>query len=224
MKVTTNTVQFEKDMKNVIDYSLGFIEGIEKGKVLFYNSLGNSVTEILKRYIDSNARANPEILHHMYEWNQVGNSTARLFDINYRSTQLGLSVNSTFRQSNTIKPGSYEPFYSKAKIMEEGVPVTIRPVRSKVLAFDLDGETVFTPNEIVVDNPGGPLVAGSFEKIFKEFFSFYFTQAFMNSSGIAKHLSNPIAFKTNFGKGKGRSAGVSAAQQWLLSAGRTIIE
>jgi len=74
-------------------------------------------------------------LHHVYEWYQTGSPAARLFDINYISNQIGLSFNSTFRQSVSIKSGSKVPFYNKAQIIENGIPVTIRPVSSEVLSF-----------------------------------------------------------------------------------------
>jgi hypothetical protein len=53
-------------------------------------------------------------------------------------------VTRTFTQSETLKKGSAVPFYDKAKIMENGVPVTIAPTKSKVLKFDGPSGEVFT--------------------------------------------------------------------------------
>jgi hypothetical protein len=127
MKVIMNDAAFKKDMKNIMNYSIGFLEGVQAGKVKFLNNLGVMTKEILEQYIDSNARVNPEALHHIYEWSKVGSPDARLYNINYTISNLGLSFVSTFKQSTSIKDGSLVPFYNKAKIMEEGTPVTIRP-------------------------------------------------------------------------------------------------
>jgi hypothetical protein len=118
--------QFAKDMKNIMSYSAGFLDGIQMGKQQLMHSLGEQTLEVLKSYIDSNARTNPAILHHVYEWSQTGSPSARLYDIDYSISNLGLSFRSSFRQSSTIQNGSNTPFYNKAKIMEEGIPVKIR--------------------------------------------------------------------------------------------------
>ena len=122
MKVMLNDAAFKKDMKNIMNYSLGFLEGIQAGKTKFLNNVGVMTKELLEEYIDSNARVNPEALHHIYEWYKVGSPDARLYDINYTVSNLGLSFVSTLKQSTSIKDGSSVPFYNKAKIMEEGTP------------------------------------------------------------------------------------------------------
>ena len=35
MIARTNTKQFEKQMANIVDYAIGFLDGIQKGKSLF---------------------------------------------------------------------------------------------------------------------------------------------------------------------------------------------
>lgn len=213
--------QFKKDMENIIKYSVGFLEGAKAGKTAFLVPLGQTTIEMMKEFIDSNARLSPETLHHVYEWYQAGSPDARLFDINYTISNLGLSFKSTFRQSTVIKEGSNTPFYDKARIMEEGIPVTITPVASKVLAFEEDGETVFTRGPVTVENPGGPEAQGSFEKVFDIFFASYFSQAFLQSSGILDKIQNPVAFKRNMGRGKrgGRSTGYQTGYRWIANAG-----
>lgn len=217
--IKVNTTKFMKDMDNMVKYSLGFLDGVKQGYPSFLRQLGATMTEALKQYIDSNARVNPQILHHMYEWNKTGSPDARLYDIQYVSTGAGLSFNATFRQSNSIKEGSLVPFYDKARIMENGIPVRIVP-KKKVLAFDVDGEQVFTTKPVVVDNPGGQ-VQGEFERVFDSFFNRYFTQAFLESSGIASYLRNPVDFAKNFSSGKtgGRARGVSVGASWIAKAG-----
>lgn len=36
MKVTTNTSSFTKQMNNIVEYSMGFLEGAQNGKKSFY--------------------------------------------------------------------------------------------------------------------------------------------------------------------------------------------
>lgn len=217
--VKMDTTQFMKDMDNIVNYSLGFLDGVKQGYPSFLRQLGASLVEALKQYVDSNARVSPQLLHHIYEWNQVGSPDARLFDVQYVVTGAGLSFNSTFRQSTSIKNGSNVPFYDKARIMENGIPVTIIP-KKRVLVFDDNGETVFTTKPVTVDNPGGQ-VQGEYEKVFDSFFNRYFTQAFLESTGIASYLRNPADFKKNFSSGKrgGRARGVSVGASWIAKAG-----
>jgi len=221
MITTFNSNQFKKDMNNIVNYSIGFLQGVQKGKTLFLKTLGMETVEVMKEFIDSNARVNPEMLHHIYEWSLTGSPEARLYDISYTVSNLGLSFKSSFSQSRSIKDGSRTPFYDKARIMENGIPVTIRPKTAQVLAFDDNGETVFTRGPVEVLNPGGTEVEGGFEKTFDMFFNRYFSQAFLRTSGIARYLENPQVYKKNMPEGKrvGKSKGVSTGYRWIANAG-----
>lgn len=216
-----NDTMFKKEMKNIIDYSVGFLEGIQAGKTKFLNNIGIMTKELLEQYIDSNARVNPKALHHIYEWSKVGSPDARLYEINYTISNLGLSFVSSLKQSTSIKDGSSVPFYNKAKIMEEGTPVTIRPTRSNVLVFQDGGETIFTKGEVVIQSPGGVETTGAFEKAVDTFFNRYFTQAFLKTSGLYEYLSNPKVYKQNLAAGKsmGRSKGLQVGYRWIANAG-----
>jgi hypothetical protein len=221
MKVTMNSRQFMRDMTNIMEYSTGFLEGIHRGKAKFLVNLGAATKELLKEYIDSTARVNPTMLHHIYEWNQVGSPDARLFDIDYTVSGLGLSFKGTFRQSTTVKDGSKTPFYDKARIMEEGSPISIRPVKAQALSFEDGGETVFVKSEVTVENPGGPAVQGGFEKAFDSFFNRFFSQAFLKVSGVSDYLEDPVLYKSNFARGKrgGRVTGIETGNRWIANAG-----
>lgn len=223
MSITFNTRTFNRDMSNMIEYSLGFLEGVNGGKQAFLEQLGKSAIEALKNYIDSNARVNPQALHHMYEWYQTGSPNARLFDIDYQIKGSGISINSTFRQSSTIQNGSNTPFYDKARIMENGVSVVIRPKKSNMLVFEVDGEEVFTKNPVRVNNPGGD-VEGRFEITFDTFFNQYFTQSFLRASGILDHLDDISVYKKNLPSGKkmGKSKGYQVGYSWITRAGVAI--
>ena len=220
MNIVMNTTNLEKLIGNAIDYSVGFLDGAQKGKSRFVKNLGNSVVGILKDYIDVEARSNPQALHHIYEWYQVGSPKARLYDFTYTVSNVGLSFKSNFKQSKSLPSGSSVPFENKAKIMEDGTPVTISPVRSEVLVFEANGQTVFTRKDIDVQNPGGTQVQGSFEKVADEFFRVYFKQSFLKSSGVYSYIKKPVLYKKNFRTGSrvGRSAGVETGFKWIANA------
>lgn len=220
MIVKFDTKDFTKKLNNVVNYSTGFLDGAQSGKTVFLRNLGEGAVEALKQYIDANARMDPSSYHHIYEWYRSGSPEARLFDIDYTISNLGLSFKGKFTQSKSIEHGSSEPFYNKAEIMENGVPVRIAPKKSEVLAFEIDGETVFTRNSVTVNNPGGENVVGSFEKAFDFFFSKYFTQSFLRSSGVIKYLSNPVIYKKNLPAGarNGRGTGIKTGYTWITNA------
>jgi hypothetical protein len=220
MRVILNTKDLEKKLENLYKYSSGFLDGVQKGKSVFLKNLGMTTIEVLKQYIDSEARSNPKALHHVYEWYQVGSPNARLYDFDYTISNIGLSFKSTFSQSKSLASNASVPFYNKAKIMEEGVPVNIRPVKANKLAFEIDGETIFTSNEVTVNNPGGDYVEGSFEKISDQFFNVYFKQSFLRSSGIYDYIKNPVMYKKNFASGIniGTSKGIDTGFKWIANA------
>lgn len=224
MRVNFDDSTFFKELNNITKYAEGFIEGVNSGKKDFMDNLAKSVIESLKDFIDMNARVDPESLHHIYEWQQVGQETGRLFDLNYVASAGGISINGTLKQSQSVAYGANVPFYDKARIMENGIPVTIKPRYSQVLAFDENGEKIFTKKDVHIDRPGGASVQGSFEKIFETFFSSYFSQSFLSSSGLRKYLENPIAFKNNLNSGKtgGRAVGKQTGYNWIVKAGGMI--
>jgi len=221
MKPVYNSKKFKKEMNNIMRYSVGFLDGVQKGKTPFLRSLGVDAVEIMKQFVDSNARVNPAMLHHIYEWNRTGSPAARLYDINFTVSNIGLSFKSSFRQSESIQDGSKTPFYDKARIIENGLSVVIKPKTSEVLAFEEDGEMVFTKKAIKVANPGGVEAQGGFEQTMDLFFNKYFSQSFLRTSGVAQYLENPVVYKKNLraGKARGRSKGISTGYTWVANAG-----
>jgi hypothetical protein len=219
--ITFDSKLFKKDMQSIIDYSIGFLEGVQGGKKVFLMTLGQETKEILEEYIDSMARVDPAMLHHVYEWQATGSPDARLYDIIYTVSGIGLSFKSTFKQSTSIKDGSKVPFYDKARIIENGIPVVIKPKTSQVLAFDDNGEEVFTKQPISIANPGGTEAEGGFERAFDTFFSRYFSQAFLRASGVAAYLEKPTTYKSNLASGKryGKSKGYQTGYRWVANAG-----
>ena len=220
MRVALTVNSFEKQLINIAQYSLGFLEGVQRGKKVFLDNLGKATIFSLGQYIDIEAKADRSALHHVYEWYQTGSPAARLFDIDYTVSNLGLSVSSTFRQSRTIQANSNTPFYNKARIMEEGIPVVIKPKANSVLRFYEGGETIFVKKPITVRNPGGEEVQGSFERVFDEFMQRYFTQGFLRASGLFDYIKKPKIFKQNIAAGarRGKSKGISTGYKWITNA------
>ena len=205
-------------MNNIVNYSMGFIDGVQKGKTEFLKALGQATIASMGQYVDAQARSNPAALHHIYEWNKTGSPSARLFDLDYTISNLGLSVRGTLTQSETLKKGSTVPFYNKAKIMENGVPVTIRP-KKRVLAFTIDNEEIFTSNDITVSDPGGTQVQGSFSKTIDNFMLFYFKQSFLRASGVYNYIQNPTVFKKDIRQGAklGKNKGIQTGFRWIAN-------
>jgi hypothetical protein len=220
MIVTTNSKQFQAQMNNIVQYSLGFLDGVKKGKTLFLKNLGQGTIQAMAAYVDVSAKGNPNALHHVYEWYQTGSPSARLFDIDYTVSNAGLTFNSKFRQSRTLKEDSNTPFYNKASIMENGVPVVISPKKSSVLVFEQGGKTIFTKNSVTVRNPGGDYVEGFFEKTIDEFILKYFKQSFLRASGMYDYIKNPVLYKKNIKAGSkmGKSKGIDTGFKWITNA------
>jgi hypothetical protein len=220
MRVVTSTKSFESQMNNIVNYSVGFLDGVQKGKKIFLKNLGAGTIQAMAAYVDVSARGNPNALHHVYEWYQTGSPSARLFDLDYTVSNNGLTVNSRFRQSRTLREDSNEPFYNKASIMENKVAVTITPKKSSVLVFQEGGQTIFTKNAVTVRSPGGEYVAGSFERTIDEFMLRYFKQSFLRASGLYDYIKKPTAYKQNIKSGAkfGKSKGIETGFKWIANA------
>lgn len=209
---------FLKEMNNIVAYADGFLEGAQAGKKELLATIGAKTVVILEQFIDANARTNPDVLHHIYEWHQTGSPNARLFDFDYSIYGGGLTFKSSFRQSTTVKNGSSVPFLDKARIMEDGLPVRIVPKAANALVFQDGAETVFTKGPVNVSNPGGN-TQGGLEQATNTFFNSYWRQSFLESSGIAAILSNPIQFKKNLPRAKrgGKAAGFDVGYRWIAA-------
>jgi len=119
---------------------------------------------------DARAQARPESFHHVYEWGQTGNSGARLFELVAVHSGTGdFAISYKFLSSRIPSPtGSV--FADKARVMETGEEVTIRPVNAEVLSFDVNGEQVFTRGPVVIPHPGGEKVRNALRNEFMFYF------------------------------------------------------
>lgn len=221
IKIKFDNKAFKKELDNIIEYSSGFVDGVQLGKKEFLHNLGPEIAEQASQFIDANARLDYPSLHHVYEWGNTGDQSARLFDITYTVSNLGLSFTSNFKQSTSVQKGSTRPFYDKAEVMESGRSVVISPVQSEVLRFEVGGEVVYTKKPVIVDNPGGN-TQGKYSNVFDMFFSKYFTQSFLRSSGLAQYFSNPEVYKKNLSSGakQGRARGIAIGSRWIANAGK----
>lgn len=211
--------ELNRILNNSVKYSNGFLDGVDAGQIIFMNRLGQFVADALGQYIDAQARANPEKLHHVYEWSATGSMSARLFDFDVSASKEFINISGKFLPSRSIAENSSEPFVDKAYIMENQISVTISPKNSEVLVFESDGETVFTVNDIYIANPGGDGVANGFGSTVDFFFSNFFTNALLRP--FMKKISTPEEFSQFFAQGtkSGYPVGMSAGQKYITSVG-----
>lgn len=221
IKTSFDSKQLSKTLNNVVSYSEGFTRGVHTEQPNFNRDFGLFLQEALSKFIDAKARANPQSLHHVYEWGMVGSPAGRLFDFSMTYTKSFISFTGRFLPSVKPSETSTEPFTEKAKIMENKITITINPESTDFLVFEDEGQTIFTSESVVIENPGGDFVAGSFEKVVKEFFSNYLTVGILKNSGIFDKLKYAKEYSSRFVQGSkvGTSAGISAGRQYLSLGG-----
>jgi hypothetical protein len=230
-RIRFNMAHFSSVMRNTVEYSKGFMQGIEENKILFNQRLGDQTVEALYRFIDSKARMSPDSLHHVYEWNATGSPGARLFKFNAKANRQSVTIVGDFLPSKSISDSasslgqSTEPFVDKANIMENQITIVVSPRSSEYLVFESSGEPVFTVHSVIIDNPGGDEVSGSFGRVVDEFFDSYFTTTFLKQSGIFDRLRVPKEFSIYFpagANGGGRAVGRVAGKKYYSGRGHTL--
>ena len=215
--INVDMTEFNRTMKEAIDYSRGFLAGVESNEIVFNQQLAEVIKEAFYKYLDSTARLDPDRLHHMYEWGQTGVDKARLFRIEAFSGKQSIRFVTEFMQSTSVSPTANEPFVNKAEVMESGTTVTVAPRSGDVLAFTGDdGDMVFTTEEVTIENPGG-YVAGQFAATAREFFTNYLDQALLKE--LIKELQNPKEFAQGWGKGMNYAKGMKQGQRYLTVKG-----
>jgi hypothetical protein len=219
LRAKIDTKQLNSILSNTVSYSYGFLDGTEIDQIFFNQKLGEYAVDALGYFVDSIARSNPNSLHHVYEWGQVGRKGARLFEIEAKASKRQIKFSGKFLPSKTTSPTSNTPFVDKANIMENSIEVVVSPKNSDVLAFEVDGDMVFTTESVRIANPGGDEVAGSFGNAIDTFFDSYFTVSLLKP--FMKKLERPAEFSNYFPSGtrSGRSAGLTAGKKYIRSAG-----
>ena len=210
-----------KMLKNSVEYTGSFASELKKNQDILNKKVGEESIDAFYNYLDGLARSHPGMLHHVYEWGNVGNPTERLFELTMTSNRTSAVISSEFLQSRVPSPTSTEPFYDKAQIMEDGQTVTINQVEADVLFFEIDGEEFFRSGPIVIANPGGEATRGSFLQAFDEFYGSYFTEVHLKAIRFYQYFANPRAFETYFSsatKGGASAKGKKAALSWIMNA------
>lgn len=211
-----------KKINNAAKYTDAFTSELKRNKSLLNEKVGQESVQAFYDYLDTLARTHPGMLHHVYEWGQVGDPAGRLYDLALSINNTSAVINAEFYQSEVPSPTSDVPFYDKAAIMEAGQSITINEVDAKVLFFEIDGEEFFRHGPIVVANPGGTQTRGSFIKAFNEFYQKYFTEFHLKQIGFYKYFSNAKEYERYFGsavKGSAASAvGRKAALSWIMNS------
>jgi hypothetical protein len=72
---------------------------------LFKKTIFNQIDKDFGEFIDASARVKPASLHHVYEWNKVGQETSRLFKLNKMDADgLSFRVTYDFKLSKSAVP------------------------------------------------------------------------------------------------------------------------
>jgi hypothetical protein len=217
--VKFNSTDLIKTLNNTVQYTQGFLTELKRQEPALAKKVGDLSIDVFYEYLDGLARSHPGMLHHVYEWGQVGNPSERLYELRQALSKQSSTISVNFLDSNSVSDNGTEPFYDKAKIMEEGIPVVINEKNANVLFFEIDGEEFFRRGPIYIANPGGSATRGSFLNAFNEFYTKYFMQFYLESIGFYKHFSNPQEFSKNFRsavKSRGASkVGNQTALSWI---------
>jgi len=132
-------------------------------------------------YMSVVAPAQMSRFHHVYEWGQIGDPTAKLWDdvligsgsvrtatFKWRASKQSVPVREDFKAKGVKQ---IHVFVWKAPVMEYGKNIVIAPKRGKFLAYftgPTNPESKYamqvTQNPIQVTDPGGPMVKGSFTR------------------------------------------------------------
>jgi len=220
--MTINSKQAMKVLNNVVDYSEGFIRESKARESYVAGKIASTSITGFYEYLDVLARTNPGMLHHVYEWGQVGDPGSRLVELKKILAGKKVGVNAKFLPSTSVSENGSEAFWNKAEIMEEGITVEINEVSAQALFFQIDGEEFFRTGPIIIENPGGEQVRGSFIRAFEEFYNNYLDQVYLRSIRFYDHFTKSREFESNFNaavrSGSAASMGRRTALSWIINA------
>lgn len=222
VQVKFNPKKLVDTMNNIVNYSDGFIKELKNSESKLNKKVANTSINAFYDYLDGLARSHPGMLHHVYEWGQVGDPFGRLYELKMSVGGRSVSVDAEFLYSDTPSNDGSEPFYDKAFIMEEGIPVTVTEKDASALFFEIDGEEFFRHGPITIANPGGSATRGSFVKAFNEFYKDYFQNVYLSSIRFYNHFRNPKEYEKNIRiAAKNKAAytlGKKVALSWIEKA------
>jgi len=169
-------------------------------EALFAKTLFNQINKDFGLYIDAQARMKPKALHHVYEWDDTGNSTKRLFRLSRKmSNGLSFQIGYKFILSKTapVKTRNQKRyvFKNKASIMEQGIPVIITPrTPGGRLVFEYMGEPMFMPKgaSVTVQRPGGRAATHQFKLHYAKFFTGDLVNLSIKKSGFQRLFNSSM--------------------------------
>jgi hypothetical protein len=85
-------------------------------------------------------------------------------------------------------------FANKAFVMEQGLPLVIRPKNAERLVFESNGETVFMPKgaSVTVKRPGGSAATNQFGLAYSRFFSGQLVNSSIKNSGFQRIFNSGL--------------------------------
>lgn len=188
--------------------------------------------------VDRYSVRNPKRMHHVYEWGQIGNPSARLFVIKREGILGGtLDIDVSFKMSRKPVPipseltgmqgnrsvSSKSIFKDKANVMESGRSVKF--IAKKVLTFlGDDGQVFVAPGtQITINNPGGVQTKNAFQTFMVEWY-IQNAQSVMDSSGFYETIATGAAKAVESGAGVlGVRRAVASVTDKISMGGEVII-
>jgi hypothetical protein len=149
-----------------------FFETVEDGLQDVEMARALQFIEDFNAYADSFARANPHVLHHVYEWNMAGDESARLFKLNAIPMDGIVTITWEFLPSVTENNNqkyshvANHVFRDKASVMESGNTVEFSTEKMVPTWY----ATVWRSGTFTF-NPGGPATDGAFGEVFENYFA-----------------------------------------------------
>lgn len=208
-----------KVLSNVVAYSDGFIKETKAKENYVAARMAELSIDGFYEFLDNLARSNPGMLHHIYEWGNVGNPGARLVELKKEIAGSRSEISSEFLQSRSLPENGNTPFFNKVEVMEEGIPVVINEVSAEALFFEADGQEFFRTGPIFIENPGGKATRGQFVSAFETFYNRYFDNVYLQSIRFYDHFRNPRQYAKNFSAGSrgGAAVGRQTALSWIMN-------
>jgi hypothetical protein len=165
----------------------------------FRSVIFSQIQKDFGEYIDAQARLNPSTLHHVYEWKKTGSKNARLFTLDIKES-IGLSfrIGYSFKDSKSMVPTNYgnsrHVFRNKARVMEAGEPVVIRPRAAERLVFEIDGRVIRMPKgaPVTVKKPGGGKATNRFQIAYARFFTSNLVNLSIKKSGFQQIFNSSV--------------------------------
>lgn len=214
-----NAKKAMKILDNLVAYSDGFIKESKAQESTVTMRLAKLSVNGFYEYLDQLAKVNPGMLHHVYEWGRSGDPSSRLYNLKVALSKNNAVITSEFLTSETVSSTSNEPFYEKAKIMEDGITVVVQEVEAQALFFEIDGIEYFRTGPIVIENPGGPDVRGSFLEQFEEFYNSYLEDVYLRSIRFYQYFMDTKPYEQNFNaamkSGNAHGVGRRTALSWI---------